>query len=201
MQMVPARVIGPSVFEARSIRSLTTRCHVIDQRPDMRHSIVSLTPCYPGFGTHSFSRKTQCRRRNCVKVTASLFGITSSTANDQGETLETVQSPRQKCATLCVPTTIPLTLDTCQCELSCCVAVSAVAGIASQLSLLGLQLPSGVDPWNPSVDSQSIATSVFSISLFPYLGFLYHLTKSNTAPRLTLVGFYFLLAFVGATSE
>ena len=82
-----------------------------------------------------------------------------------------------------------------------CVAVSTVAGIASQLSLLGIQLPSGVDPWNPSVASQSIAPTVCSISLFPYLGFLYHLTKSNTAPRITLGGFYFLLVFVGATSE
>ncbi len=37
------------------------------------------------------------------------------------------------------------------------------------------------------------------MSLFPYLGFLYHLTKSGKAPKLTLFGFYFLLAFVGAT--
>lgn len=57
-----------------------------------------------------------------------------------------------------------------------------------------------MDPWSPGgIDSQSIASSLFAVSLFPYLGFLYHLTKSKTAPKLTLFGFYFLLAFVGAT--
>lgn len=44
-----------------------------------------------------------------------------------------------------------------------------------------------------------MAPQLFAMSLFPYLGFLYHLTKSGQAPRLTLFGFYFLLAFVGAT--
>lgn len=58
-----------------------------------------------------------------------------------------------------------------------------------------------VDPWAPnmSIDSQSIASQLFALSLFPYLGFLYFITKSNSAPKLTLFGFYFLLAFVGAT--
>ncbi|KAG9448411.1 hypothetical protein H6P81_014539 [Aristolochia fimbriata] len=56
-----------------------------------------------------------------------------------------------------------------------------------------------VDPWAPSVDSQSIASQLFAFSLFPYLGFLYFITKSKSAPKLTLFGFYFLLAFVGAT--
>ncbi|XP_024382193.1 uncharacterized protein [Physcomitrium patens] len=56
-----------------------------------------------------------------------------------------------------------------------------------------------VDPWAPNTDQQSIASSLFAASLFPYLGFLYHITKSKTAPKLTLFGFYFLLAFVGAT--
>ncbi|XP_050228923.1 uncharacterized protein LOC126678093 [Mercurialis annua] len=56
-----------------------------------------------------------------------------------------------------------------------------------------------VDPWAPSIDSQSIAPQLFAFSLFPYIGFLYFITKSNTAPKLTLFGFYFLLAFVGAT--
>ncbi|XP_020581888.1 uncharacterized protein LOC110025644 [Phalaenopsis equestris] len=55
------------------------------------------------------------------------------------------------------------------------------------------------DPWSPTVDSQSIASQLFAISLFPYLGFLYYITRSKTAPKLTLFGFYFLLAFVGAT--
>ncbi|KAH7651579.1 hypothetical protein IHE45_20G067000 [Dioscorea alata] len=58
-----------------------------------------------------------------------------------------------------------------------------------------------VDPWAPSVDSQSIASQLFAFSLFPYLGFLYFITKSKTSPGLTLFGFYFLLAFVGATSN
>ncbi|CAI0408653.1 unnamed protein product [Linum tenue] len=35
--------------------------------------------------------------------------------------------------------------------------------------------------------------------MVPYIGFLYFITKSKTAPGLTLFGFYFLLAFVGAT--
>ena len=57
-----------------------------------------------------------------------------------------------------------------------------------------------VDPWAPTMDSQSIASQLFAVSLFPYLGFLYFMTKSKTAPGLTLFGFYFLLVFVGATS-
>ncbi|GAA0184599.1 hypothetical protein Leryth_001681 [Lithospermum erythrorhizon] len=61
----------------------------------------------------------------------------------------------------------------------------------------GFLLP--VDPWAPNIDSQSIASQLFAFSLFPYIGFLYFITKSNSAPKLTLFGFYFLLAFVGAT--
>ncbi|KAL2342685.1 hypothetical protein Fmac_003970 [Flemingia macrophylla] len=60
-------------------------------------------------------------------------------------------------------------------------------------------LPVAVDPWAPTIDSQSIASQLFAFSLFPYVGFLYFITKSKTAPNLTLFGFYFLLAFVGAT--
>ncbi|XP_044486607.1 uncharacterized protein LOC123211782 [Mangifera indica] len=56
-----------------------------------------------------------------------------------------------------------------------------------------------VDPWAPNIDSESIASQLFAVSLFPYLGFLYFITKSKSAPKLTLFGFYFLLAFVGAT--
>ncbi|KAJ6825831.1 uncharacterized protein M6B38_376985 [Iris pallida] len=56
-----------------------------------------------------------------------------------------------------------------------------------------------VDPWAPTIDSQSVASQLFAASLFPYLGFLYFITKSKTAPKVTLFGFYFLLAFVGAT--
>ncbi|KVH90003.1 uncharacterized protein LOC112521567 [Cynara cardunculus var. scolymus] len=60
-------------------------------------------------------------------------------------------------------------------------------------------LPFPVDPWSPTIDSQSIASQLFAFSLFPYIGFLYFITRSNSAPKLTLFGFYFLLAFVGAT--
>ncbi|KAJ1264169.1 hypothetical protein BS78_09G242200 [Paspalum vaginatum] len=58
-----------------------------------------------------------------------------------------------------------------------------------------------VDPWAPTMDSQSVASQLFAVSLFPYLGFLYFITRSKTAPGLTLFGFYFLLAFVGATTK
>ncbi|GAV65789.1 DUF3593 domain-containing protein, partial [Cephalotus follicularis] len=58
-----------------------------------------------------------------------------------------------------------------------------------------------VDPWSPTIDSQSIASQLFAVSLFPYIGFLYFITKSKSAPKLTLFGFYFLLAFVGATTK
>ncbi|CAA7408675.1 unnamed protein product [Spirodela intermedia] len=64
--------------------------------------------------------------------------------------------------------------------------------------LRGMMLPP-VDPWAPTMNSQSVASQLFAASLFPYLGFLYFITKSNSAPKLTLFGFYFLLAFVGAT--
>lgn len=41
--------------------------------------------------------------------------------------------------------------------------------------------------------------TLFAISLFPYLGFLYFLTKSGQMPRLALIGFYLLLVFVAVT--
>ncbi|MGB7059074.1 MAG: DUF3593 domain-containing protein, partial [Geitlerinemataceae cyanobacterium] len=37
--------------------------------------------------------------------------------------------------------------------------------------------------------------TLFAVSLFPYLGFLYFLTKSGQTPRLALIGFYLLLVF------
>ena len=46
---------------------------------------------------------------------------------------------------------------------------------------------------------QSLAANLFASSIFPYAGFLYHLTRSKKAPGLTLFGFYFLLVFVAAT--
>ncbi len=41
--------------------------------------------------------------------------------------------------------------------------------------------------------------SLFALSLFPYLGFLWFLTKSKQTPRLALIGFYVLLIFVAVT--
>jgi hypothetical protein len=41
--------------------------------------------------------------------------------------------------------------------------------------------------------------TLFALSLFPYLGFLWFLTKSGKAPRLALMGFYVLLVFVAVT--
>lgn len=41
--------------------------------------------------------------------------------------------------------------------------------------------------------------TLFAISLFPYLGFLWFLTKSKLVPRLALIGFYVLLVFVVVT--
>lgn len=40
---------------------------------------------------------------------------------------------------------------------------------------------------------------LFSLSLFPYLGFLWFLTRSGKTPRLALAGFYFTLVFVAVT--
>jgi len=40
---------------------------------------------------------------------------------------------------------------------------------------------------------------LFAVSIIPYAGFLYHLTRSKAAPPLTLFGFYFLLVFVFAS--
>eukprot|EP00898_Chlorokybus_atmophyticus_P002327 jgi/Chlat1/3095/Chrsp21S03333 len=55
------------------------------------------------------------------------------------------------------------------------------------------------DPWGASVDASNLASQLFAFSLFPYLGFLYHLTRSKSTPTLALIGFYFLLVFVTAT--
>ena len=41
--------------------------------------------------------------------------------------------------------------------------------------------------------------ALFAISLFPYVGFLWFLTRSKQAPRLALIGFYLTLVFVGVT--
>ncbi|NEP18620.1 MAG: DUF3593 domain-containing protein [Leptolyngbya sp. SIO4C1] len=41
--------------------------------------------------------------------------------------------------------------------------------------------------------------TLFAFSLFPYLGFLWFLTKSGQTPKLALIGFYVLLVFVAVT--
>ncbi|NES19018.1 MAG: DUF3593 domain-containing protein [Symploca sp. SIO3E6] len=41
--------------------------------------------------------------------------------------------------------------------------------------------------------------TLFALSLFPYLGFLWFITRSGQAPRLALIGYYVLLVFVGVT--
>lgn len=41
--------------------------------------------------------------------------------------------------------------------------------------------------------------TLFALSLFPYLGFLWFMTKSGQTPKIALIGFYFLLVFVCVT--
>jgi hypothetical protein len=54
--------------------------------------------------------------------------------------------------------------------------------------------------WGTQIDGQSLASQLFSVSLLPYLGFLYHLRKREAkAPPLVAAGFAFLLVFVFAT--
>lgn len=45
------------------------------------------------------------------------------------------------------------------------------------------------------IDKQTL----FAASLFPYLGFLWFLTRSKQFPKLALIGFYVLLIFVLVT--
>lgn len=41
--------------------------------------------------------------------------------------------------------------------------------------------------------------TLFALSLFPYLGFLWFITRSKQMPRLALIGFYMTLVFVAVT--
>jgi hypothetical protein len=41
--------------------------------------------------------------------------------------------------------------------------------------------------------------TLFALSLFPYLGFLWFLTRSQQMPKLALYGFYGTLVFVAVT--
>lgn len=47
----------------------------------------------------------------------------------------------------------------------------------------------------PTVSKESL----FAFSLFPYLGFLWFLTRSQQTPKLALIGFYMTLVFVAVT--
>eukprot|EP01023_Acetabularia_acetabulum_P029855 TRINITY_DN2813_c0_g1_i1.p1 TRINITY_DN2813_c0_g1~~TRINITY_DN2813_c0_g1_i1.p1 ORF type:complete len:191 (-),score=22.92 TRINITY_DN2813_c0_g1_i1:330-902(-) len=55
------------------------------------------------------------------------------------------------------------------------------------------------EAWGPTLNNESLAPNFFAFSIFPYAAFLYYLTRSKQAPKLTLFGFYFLLVFVGVT--
>lgn len=41
--------------------------------------------------------------------------------------------------------------------------------------------------------------TLFALSLFPYLGFLWFMTRTQDTPKLALFGFYALLLFVAIT--
>ncbi len=41
--------------------------------------------------------------------------------------------------------------------------------------------------------------TLFALSLFPYLGFLWYITRTPETPKLALYGFYALLIFVAVT--
>ena len=41
--------------------------------------------------------------------------------------------------------------------------------------------------------------TLFGLSLFPYIGFLWFLTRTPETPRLALIGFYGTLVFVAVT--
>lgn len=53
-------------------------------------------------------------------------------------------------------------------------------------------------PPSPHLPAMSKET-LFALSLFPYLGFLWFLTRSPQTPRLALTGFYMTLVFVAVT--
>ncbi|MDF5725035.1 MAG: DUF3593 domain-containing protein [Rhizonema sp. PD37] len=41
--------------------------------------------------------------------------------------------------------------------------------------------------------------TLFALSLFPYIGFLWYISRSSQMPRLALYGFYGTLVFVAVT--
>ncbi len=50
-----------------------------------------------------------------------------------------------------------------------------------------------------NIKYQMSKDTLFALSLFPYLGFLWFMTRSGETPRLALIGFYVLLVFVAVT--
>lgn len=54
-------------------------------------------------------------------------------------------------------------------------------------------------PIPSDISSYFSKENLFALSLFPYLGFLWFLTRSRQAPRLALIGFYMTLVFVAVT--
>jgi uncharacterized membrane protein len=59
-----------------------------------------------------------------------------------------------------------------------------------------LQLLSALPPALAPLASKE---TLFALSLFPYLGFLWFLTRSKQTPKLALLGFYMTLVFVAVT--
>jgi Protein of unknown function (DUF3593) len=51
----------------------------------------------------------------------------------------------------------------------------------------------------PAIAPLASKETLFALSLFPYLGFLWFLTRSKQTPRLALLGFYMTLVFVAVT--
>jgi Protein of unknown function (DUF3593) len=49
------------------------------------------------------------------------------------------------------------------------------------------------------VESVFSKESLFAVSLFPYLGFLWLMTKKVATPKIALIGFYLTLLFVAVT--
>ena len=49
------------------------------------------------------------------------------------------------------------------------------------------------------IESVFSKESLFAISLFPYLGFLWLMTKKIETPKIALIGFYLTLLFVAVT--
>jgi hypothetical protein len=49
------------------------------------------------------------------------------------------------------------------------------------------------------IESVFSKESLFAVSLFPYLGFLWLMTKKIQTPKIALIGFYLTLLFVAVT--